>query len=102
MNVQFVIEATVMIIHSNVSCPNRKYITAYIVDAVNSTAQGFSVKDWMTDGSYFNISEIKLFIIFDAPKYNIIWTENNDVIHSFISDILKYESPVIESLTEKP
>ena len=34
--------------------------------------------------------------------YYIIWTENNDVIDSFISEILKYESSVIQSLTEKP
>ena len=74
---------------------------------VNSTAQNFSVKDWMTDDSYFNISEMKisitsLYIISDAHKYVIIWTENSDVIDSFISEILKYESSVIQSLTEKP
>ena len=74
---------------------------------VNSMAQGFLVKDSMTDDSYFNFSEMKLsitslYIISDAPKYDIIWTENSDVIDSFISEILKYESSVIESLTEKP
>ena len=63
--------------------------------------------DWMTDDSYFNISEMKLsiaslYIISDAPKYYIIWTENSDVIDSFISEILKYESAIIESLTENP
>ena len=51
----------------------------------NSTAQGFSDKDTMTDDSYFNISEIKLsitslYIISDAHKRDIIWTENGDVI----------------------
>ena len=56
---------------------------------------------------YFNISETKLsitslYIISDAPKYDIIWTENSDVIEIFISDILKYESSVIEFLTENP
>ena len=50
----------------------------------------------MTDYSYFYISEIKLsivllYIISDAPNYDIIWTENSDVIDSFISEILKYE-----------
>jgi len=59
----------------------------------------------MTDDSYFNISEMKLsislYIISDAPKYDIIWTENSGVIHSFISEILKYESSVIEYLAEK-
>ena len=54
------------------------------------------VKDWMTDDSYFSISEIKLsitslYIKSDAPKFYIIWTENRDVIDSFISAILKYE-----------
>ena len=61
----------------------------------------------MTDDSYFNISVIKLsitsrYIISDAPKYDIVWTENNGVIDSFIIEILKYESSIIESLTEKP
>ena len=46
---------------------------------VNSTAQGFSVEDTMTDDSYFNISEImlsitSLYIISDTPKCDIIWT----------------------------
>ena len=53
----------------------------------------------MTDDSYFNMSEMKLS---DAPKYDIIWTENSDVIDYFVSDILKYESSVIQILTEKP
>ena len=43
-----------------------------------------------------------LYIISDAPKYDIIWTENSDVIDSFISVILKYESSIIQSLTDKP
>ena len=51
----------------------------------------------MTDESYFNISEIKLsittlYIISNAPKYDIIWTENSDMIDSFISEILQYKS----------
>ena len=71
---------------------------------MNSTAEGFSVKDSMTDDSYFKISEMKLsitsvYIISDAPKYDIIWTENSDVIDS---DILKYYSSVIQPLTENP
>ena len=48
----------------------------------------------MTDISHFNISETKLsitslYIISDEPKYDIIGTENSDVIDSFISEILK-------------
>ena len=61
----------------------------------------------MTDDSYFNMSEMKLsitslYIIYDAPKYDNIWTKNINVIDSFISEIFKYESSVIQSLTEKP
>ena len=61
----------------------------------------------MTDVSYFNISEMKLsitslYIISDVLKYDIIRTENSDVIDSFISEILKYETSVIQSLTVNP
>ena len=61
----------------------------------------------MTDDSDFNISEIKLsitslYIISEASKYDIIWTENSNVIDSFISVILKNELSVIQSLSEKP
>ena len=70
-------------------------------------AQGFSVEDTMTDDSYFYISEIKLsitllYIISDTHKCDIIWTENSDVIDSFISEILKYEPSVIVSSTKTP
>ena len=61
----------------------------------------------MTDDSCFDIFDIKLsitllYIISDTPKCDIIWTENSDVIDSYISEILKYESSVIVSSTEKP
>ena len=45
----------------------------------------------MTDDSlYFNISEMKLsitslYFISDALNYDIIWTENSDLIDRFIS-----------------
>ena len=60
----------------------------------------------MIDDSYFSISETKhsipsLYIISDTPKCDIIWTENSDLINSFISEILKYESSIIVSSTEK-
>ena len=72
---------------------------------MNSTAQGFSIEDTMTNNSYFNISKIKLlitslYIKSDTLKCDIICTENSDVIDSFISEILKYESSVIVSSTE--
>ena len=77
-----------------------------LITGVNSTARVFSVEDTMTDDSYFNISEMKLSItslciISDAPKYDIIWTENGDVVDISISEILRYELSVIESLTGK-
>ena len=60
---------------------------------------------------YFNISVMmlsitSLYIISDAPKYDITWTENSDVIDSFISEILKYKStkdpgPYITTLLSK-
>ena len=60
----------------------------------------------MTHDSYSNNSEMKLsttsmYTISDVPKYDINWTENSDVIDSFISEKLRYKSLVIESLTEK-
>ena len=56
----------------------------------------------MTDDSYFNISEIKLFsvqIISYLGASDIIYSH---VIDSFISEILKNELSVIQTLTEKP
>ena len=52
--------------------------------------------------SYFKLSDMKisttsLYIISDAPKYDIFWTENSDVIDSFISEILKYKSWILVS-----
>ena len=56
---------------------------------MDSSAHGFSLEDLMTDDLYFSISDTKLsitllYITSDAPKYDIIWTENSDVIDSFI------------------
>ena len=69
---------------------------------MNSTAHTFSVEE-TTDDSYFDISEIKLsitslYIISDTPKCDIIWTEDSHVFDSFISEILKYESPLYHRL----
>ena len=55
----------------------------------------------MTDDSCFNISEIKISITsLDISsitlKYGITWTENSDVIDSFISEILDREIHTIE------
>ena len=76
-------------------------------NGVNLTVQDPFSQDARIQDLYFNISHMKLaitslYIISDALKCDIIWTENSDVIDSFISEILKYESSVIESLTEKP
>ena len=47
------------------------------------------------------LSITSLYIISDAPKYDIILNENSDVIDSFNSEKLKYESSVIVYSTEK-
>ena len=67
----------------------------------------FSVEDTTTDNSYLNISEIKLSItlLFSVQILSYIRASDiiySDVIDSYISEILKYESSVIEALTEKP
>ena len=64
---------------------------------VNHTVQDLLHQDTSIQDLYFNISEMKLsitslYIIPDAPKYDIIWTENSDVFDSFIAEILKYNS----------
>ena len=74
---------------------------------MNLTVHDLLRQDARIQDLYFNISEMEvsitsLYIISGAPKYDIIWTENSDVIDSFISVILEYESSVIWSLTEKP
>ena len=78
-----------------------------MIYGVNLTVQDLLRQDARIQELYFNISEMKLsftslYITSGAPKYDIIWTENSDVIDSFISVILKYESSVIESLTLNP
>ena len=52
---------------------------------MNLTVQDLLRQYARIQDSYFNISEMKLSItslysISDAPKYDIIWTENSDVI----------------------
>ena len=66
-------------------------------NGVNLTVKDLLRQDARIQDSYFSISEMRLsitslYIISDAPKYDIIWTEISDVINSFISDILKYKS----------
>ena len=74
---------------------------------MNLTVQDLLRQDPRIQDFYFNISEMKLsikslYIISDAPNNAIIWTENSDVIDSFISEMLMHESSVIQSLAEKP
>ena len=87
------------------------YVMSYLVRlrniGVNSTAQGFSVKDSIIDDSFFNISEMQLSIssLFSVQIMSYLGATDiiySDVIDSFISDILNYNSQVIQSLTEKP
>ena len=61
----------------------------------------------MTNGSYFNISEIRLSItsLFSVKIMSYLGVLDmiySDVIDSFVSKILKYKSSVIISSTEKP
>ena len=73
---------------------------------VNLTVQDHLRQNARIQDLCFNILEMKLsitslYIISNASKYDIIWTENTDVIDSFISEMLKYEWSIIQSLTEK-
>ena len=61
---------------------------------MNLTVQDLWRQDARIQDLYFNISEMKLsitslYIISDAPKYDINWTENSEMIDSFISEILR-------------
>ena len=64
---------------------------------MNSTAQGFSVKDSMTDESYFNIFEMRLSItsLFSVQIMSYLDIIYNDVIDSVIPEILKYKSWIL-------
>ena len=69
-----------IIFNVNIAKFHKKNFDLLKTNGVNNTAYGFSAKDWMTDNSYFNISDIKLsitslYIISDAPKYDTIRTE---------------------------
>ena len=73
---------------------------------VNLTVQDLLCQDGRIQDLYFNISEIKLSItsLFSVQIMSYIGASDiiySDVIDCFISDILKYESSVIESLAEK-
>ena len=74
---------------------------------MNLTVQDLLHQDARIQDLYFNISVMKLsitslYIICDALKYDIIWSENSYEMDSFTSEILKYESLATQSLTEKP
>ena len=74
---------------------------------VNLAVQDLLRQNARIQDLYFNISEMKLsltllYIISGVPKHDITWTENSDVINSFISEISKRKSSVIQPLNEKP
>ena len=69
---------------------------------VSLTVQGLLRQDSRIQDLYFNLFKMKLpitllYILSDAPMYDIIWTENSYVIDSFISEILKYKSWILAS-----
>ena len=71
-------------------------------EGVSLTVRDLLRQDARIQDLYFKISYIKLsittlYIISDASKYYNIWTENSDVIDSFISEILKYKSWILAS-----
>ena len=75
---------------------NLEIYTLFTRDGVNLRVQDLLRQDARVQDLYFNIFEMRLsitslYIISDAPKYDIIWTENSDVIDSFTWEILKNE-----------
>ena len=59
----------------------------------------------MTENSYFNISGISITSLFSVQIMSHVGVSDiiySYVIDSFISEMLKYESSVIQSSTEKP
>ena len=73
---------------------------------MNLTVQDLLRQDARIQDLYFNISEMKPSIIsLFSVLMSYLGTPDiiySDVIDSLISEILKYESSVIESLTENP
>ena len=72
-----------------------------IPQGVNRTAQRLSVEDTMTDDLYFNISEIKLSItsLFSVQIVSYLGASDmiySDIIGSFISEISKYKSWMLD------
>ena len=73
---------------------------------MNSTTQGYSVEDTMTDILYFNISEINLSItsLFSVQIMSHLGVSDiiySNVIDSLISDILKYVFWILASLLKR-
>ena len=70
-------------------------VNTYLL-GVNLSVQDLLCQDAKIQDLYFNISGMKLsitplYIISDAHRYDIIWTENSNMIDSFNSGILKYK-----------
>ena len=76
------------------------FVSGILVNGVNLTVKDLLRQDARIQGLCFNISKMKLislYIISYAPKYDINWTENSDVIDSFFTVILKYKSWILAS-----
>ena len=74
---------------------------------MNLSVQDLLCQDARIQDFYINISEMKLSItsLFSVQIMSYLGTSDmiyRDVIDSIISEILKYESTVIQSWTEKP
>ena len=59
-----------------------------IAIGVNSTAYSYSVKDWTTDDSYFNNSEMKLTITSLFLVQIMSYLGASDIIYSDVIDAL--------------
>ena len=70
---------------------------------MNSSAQGFSVENTMTDDSYFDISEImlsstSLFSVQIMSYLGVSDMIHSDVIGNFISEVLKCNSLIRKTI----
>ena len=70
----------------NYKAAPRLKLRVYSENGVNFTVQDLLRQEAKIQDLYFNISEMEqlitsLYIISDAPKYDIILTENSDVIN---------------------
>ena len=72
-------------------------MTISIICGMNLTVQDLLRQDLYFNISVMELSITSLYITSEAPKYEIIWTENSDMNDSLASEILKYKSWILLS-----